>query len=120
MKCQTILLSKRLFINRMELQSVRKREVMKMLYFKPTEQLHDSGYRMIEVGYLDEFGEKSIVGLCSDVINFGFAGMHKMPKELNIDITLEGYINIWSDTEELEWKLPVLSNAIVVVIKRKE
>lgn len=92
---------------------------MKRLYFKPIEQLQDSGYRIIEVGYLDEFGEKSIVGLCSDVINFGFAGMHKMPKELNIDITPDGYINIWSDIEELEWKLPVLSNAIVVV-KRKE
>ena len=85
------------------------------LYFRQTDEIHDSGYKIIEVGYIDEFFERKQIGMCSDVINFGFCNMYEMPKELNIEIDKDGYINFWSNFEELEWRRPILSNALVVV-----
>lgn len=84
------------------------------IYIKPLEELHDSGYKFIEVGYVTPEGLNPI-GRCSDVINFGFASMDKMPKDLNIDISADGTINLFSFSDNLEWKLPLGSNAMVVV-----
>ena len=84
------------------------------LYFKPLEELHDSGYKMIEVGYFDG-SERKPIGFCSDVINFGFFGSQEMPKDLNIDISQDGCINFWSISDELKWQRPIMSNAMVAI-----
>ena len=87
---------------------------MNRLYFKPLEELHDSGYKLMEVGYIED-GELKKVSTCSDVINFGFTSLYDMPKDLNIDVDENGVINLWSYSSTLSWKRPVLSSAIVKV-----
>lgn len=93
------------------------------LYIQPLDELHDSGYKYIEVGYVVN-GKKEALGRCSDVINFGFLGMDDMPKNLNIDVTADGIIQLWSHVDSLEWEQPILSSAKVIVknkvIKVKE
>ena len=94
----------------------------KALYIKPINELHESGFKLIEVGYVNKNnGECEVVGRCSDAIHFGssICGMNVMPKDLNIDVSPNGVINIWSYKDELEWQLPILSDAQVIV-KRKE
>ena len=90
----------------------------KSLYVKPINEIHDSGFKMLEVGYVNN-GECKAIGRCSDVINFGFYEMDVMPKDLNVDVSPNGVVNIWSFNDELEWKIPILSNAQVIV-KNKE
>ena len=85
------------------------------LYFRQTDEIHDSGYKIIEVGYIDESFERKQIGMCSDVINFGFCNMYEMPKDLNIDISQDGCINFWSISDELKWQRPIMSNAMVVI-----
>ena len=68
-------------------------------YIKPTRRKHDSEFRIFEVGYckLDQNSiriiEKMVMGQCSDHIWF-----MDLPKDvdLNMDLTLDGYIRIWS------------------------
>ena len=90
----------------------------KSLYVKPINEMQDSGVKMLEVGYVNN-GEYKAIGRCSDVINFGFYEMDVMPKDLNVDVSPNGIVNIWSFNDELEWKRPILSNAQVIV-KNKE
>lgn len=90
----------------------------KSLYIKPINEMHDSEVKMLEVGYVNN-GEYKAIGRCYDVINFGFYEMDVMPKDLNVDVSPNGVVNIWSFNDELEWKRPILSNAQVIV-KNKE
>ena len=88
---------------------------MNTLYFKPLEELHEySGCKLMEVGYIED-GELNKVSTCSDVINFGFASLYDMPKDLNIDVDKNGVVSLWSYSSTLSWKQPVLSSAIVKV-----
>lgn len=91
-----------------------KEQSYNKLYIKPLEELHDSGYKYLEVGYLTD-GEYNRVASVSDVVNFGFAGMDEMPKDLGIDVSPSGEINFWSINDVLEWKKPIMSSAHVVV-----
>ena len=88
---------------------------MNRLYFKPLKELHEngSGYRKIEIGYVNENNEAICKGICSDVILFGLRGDHEMPRDLNIDVDPNGRINFWSDKDYLRWRFPITSNAIV-------
>ncbi|AHZ10882.1 hypothetical protein WP2_10 [Lactococcus phage WP-2] len=85
---------------------------MKQLYFKPLlkEELHDSGYAFIEVGEIEN-GNTKVLAQCSDVINLGM--FNDMPKDLNIDVTPEGTIRLWSHTHNLEWDKPIMSSAVI-------
>lgn len=89
---------------------------MKTLYFKPliNDELHDSGYTFIEIGYVENDIVTPIAS-CSDVINFGFAGVQDMPKDLAIDVRPDGTVRLWSYNSDLEWDTPILSTAIVKV-----
>lgn len=91
-----------------------KEQSYNKLYIKPLDELHDSGYKYLEVGYLAD-GEYNRVTAVSDVVNFGFYGIDAMPKDLNIDVSPSGEINLWSNNDELEWKKPIMSLAQVIV-----
>lgn len=86
---------------------------MKTCYIKPTRYRHDSGYRTFEVGYVLEMKDrkvekKKVLGQYSDHIYTDFfAGIQnggKQPFGINMDLTLDGYIRIWSHAGDLEWE----------------
>ncbi len=68
-------------------------------YIKPTRYIHDSGFRCFEVGYCT-LGEKRtedalILGKCSDHI--------AIPASVNMDLTLDGYIRLFSFEDVIWW-----------------
>ena len=71
----------------------------KLLCFKQTRHMHESGYRYIEYGYIDDEDNVEVVGrydvissVCSD----------KMP--FNLDLTKSGWFRIMPHIDaEFEW-----------------
>ena len=76
-------------------QDLDKLPAFNCIYIIPQRKLHDSGYRMMyvigerELNYflLDDF---------SDVINIGDICSEKSFKDINMDITKNGIIRLWS------------------------
>lgn len=89
------------------------------VYIKPTRFVHDSGYRMFEVGYILEMGDdkkvkrKEVLGNCSDHIFQDYMHGEHGGKyySLNFDLTKDGYIRIWSHAGQLVWEDMPLSSA---------
>jgi hypothetical protein len=79
------------------------------LYFKPTRRVHDSGWRIFEVGYCTvnkgRIEEKLVLGECSDHIYTDYMVLvgEKKPFCINMDLMLDGYIRIWSRDCILTW-----------------
>ena len=73
---------------------------MKTPYIKPTRRMHDSGYRIMEVGYHDGDENITVLGECSDHV---FSEWDQK-FSVNIDLTKKGYIRLWSREGELRWK----------------
>ena len=80
-------------------------------YIKPTRRLHDSGYRVFEVGYCVVSGakviKKKVLGSCADHIYEDYSaillGKGNVWKGINIDLTRDGYIRFFSHHYNLTW-----------------
>lgn len=74
-------------------------------YIKPTRRVHDSKFRVFEVGYCtlgdkNKIADKIILGEHSDHVWL----LPLYPAEdLSMDLTIDGYIRIWSNHEPLVW-----------------
>lgn len=71
-------------------------------YMKPTRYVHDSGYRMFEVGYLHlgdnlRIASKRVLGHC-DHITTDYKAM-----AVNMDMTKDGYIRFFSRQGQIVW-----------------
>lgn len=81
---------------------------MKTPYIKPTRKVHDSGFRMFEVGYCEmknaKVVNKRVIGLCSDHIHTDYGVLTgNEPFPISMDLTKDGYIRFWSSQGELAW-----------------
>lgn len=78
-------------------------------YIKPTRRVHDSGFRIFEVGYCKiedvRVVDKKVIGECSDHIRSSpdFLIGKGQPISINMDLTRDGYIRFWSNQGELVW-----------------
>ena len=83
----------------------------KQCYIKPTRHVHDSGFRTFEVGYIlkitsdNKVAKKKVLGERSDHIyqDFMILIKKKRPYCLNMDLTMDGYIRLFSHEGDLEW-----------------
>ena len=104
---------------------------MECPYIKPTRRIHDSGYRMFEVGYCVEKKpgkfEKRIIGRCSDHIWVrSIECMGELPIEsINIDLTRDGCIRFFINDEgkskgcKLRWSDELgLSTMVLTSVRR--
>lgn len=78
-------------------------------YIKPTRRKHDSGFNKFECGYLDKSEgssptRKYVVSDGADHIYNGFIGLRENLPALNMDLTNNGYIRIWSNDGDIKWK----------------
>lgn len=98
------------------------------LYMKPTRRKHDSGFRVFEVGYCtigkgNKVVDKIVLAQYSDHVNTDY--MSLIPGELppiciNMDLTVDGYIRIWSSGKETlcwEYDSPMSSATITLMGK---
>ena len=84
---------------------------IKQPYIKPTRYVHDSGFRIFEVGYILEMDNnnkvkrKQVLGRCSDHIYQDYMMLigETKPFCLNLDLTKDGYIRFFSYGKELVW-----------------
>lgn len=93
-------------------------------YIKPTRRVHDSGYRIFEVGYCklgkgNRIESKHIIGECSDHIYTTYDVLIGRSKSfsINIDLTKDGYIRFFSHQGDLGWDceaFPVSSMALEI------
>lgn len=104
---------------------------MKCPYIKPTRRIHDSGFRVFEVGYCEEKDgktiEKKVLGNCSDHI--WIRGMEilgdKSLESIHMDLTKDGYIRffIWDEGKskgcKLLWDEPCYSDAILKLVDKE-
>ena len=79
---------------------LRTREIA--LYIKPTRYIHDSGFRTFEVGYCKIGGNNKVVekmplGSCSDHIGIDNLVAQNKDIDINLDLTRDGYIRIFSE-----------------------
>lgn len=99
-------------------------------YIKPIRRIHDSGFRMFEVGYCWEQDGKfvnRVLGNCSDHIWIrGFEVLSDLPLEsINIDLTREGYIRFFVHDEgkskgcELQWSGEIGLSTMIMKLVRK-
>lgn len=80
-------------------------------YIKPNRYVHDSGFRCFEVGYCitekARVKDKLVLGRGSDHIwlhNYLVKQMGKSEiQDLNMDLTLDGYIRLFSHLDVLWW-----------------
>jgi hypothetical protein len=88
---------------------------MKYPYIKPTRYVHDSGYRCFETGYCEIGGRSEAInieplGRCTDhlwLADFSrILGGRQRIRDINMDLTRNGYIRIFSNTEgmKLRWE----------------
>lgn len=72
---------------------------MKLLCFKPTRKIHESGFRYIEYGYIDEKNQVEVVGMY-DVLS----SPYEQVVPFNLDITKSGWFRIMPRKElKLSW-----------------
>jgi len=77
-------------------------------YIKKNRYKHDSGYGCFEIGYLieknEKMKEKIVIGNGTDHIWFYNSLSNNFdPSEINIDVTLDGYIRFWVHKKFLIW-----------------
>lgn len=85
-------------------------------YIKPTMRTHDSGYRCFEVGYCvvknARVVDKLVLGNGSDHIWYNSLFKTSRQLDINMDLTLDGYIRIFSHSGTFRWEHDVaLSSA---------
>lgn len=98
-----------LFNSQSELQDyANSKSTYISVYIKPTDYVHDSGYRCFEVGYCIVENYKVIakymIGTTSDHIAYNYFNNHELGLfgfDINLDLTLDGYIRIFSTTHYL-------------------
>lgn len=77
-------------------------------YFKKNKRKHDSGYGCFEVGYMTERGckmkEKLIIRNGTDHIWINDLSKKINNFDLNLDVTLDGYVRIFSHTKKIKWE----------------
>ena len=73
------------------------------LYFRQTAYRHDSGFRLVEVGYCSlgkgkRVTEKFVVMTGSDHLHSDYVALcnREAVFDINIDLTVDGYFRIWS------------------------
>lgn len=96
---------------------------MRTPYIKPTRYKHDSGFRCFEVGYcdIDKNGNATdikVLGRCSDHI--WLVDHFNLKKDLNLDLTMNGYIRIYqigNRKSMLKWDL---ENFAISTMRLKE
>lgn len=84
----------------------------KICYIKPTRFKHDSGYRCFECGYILEMTDKNtvkrkqVLSTGSDHIYQDYMSLiENKPKYcLNMDLTMDGYIRLWSHHGKVVWE----------------
>ena len=85
------------------------KEVQWFPYIKPTRRIHESGYRIFEVGYVNrDQKRKVIVGECSDHVALWDH------KSLNVDLLKNGCIRFHSHLPGLHWGI-VASSAFLKI-----
>lgn len=92
-------------------------------YIQPTNGVHDSGFGMFEVGYINmKTKEKKVLGACSDHICFWSIRTidEKMGKDdikmLNIDLLLTGEVRIFSQVQPIRWRYDYSGAAVSSMI----
>lgn len=99
---------------------------MKTPYIKPTMKVHDSGFRIFEVGYCEiknaKVVNKRVIGKCSDHIQTDSGVLiGKKPFSINMDLTKDGYIRLWSKQGELVWNMEDFAiSSMELVLKEKK
>ena len=101
---------------------LRTREIA--LYIKPTRYIHDSGFRTFEVGYCKIGGNNKVVekmplGSCSDHIWCENLTSAKGEVEINLDLTRDGYIRIFSEFKIL-WENNIASATMRIIKYERE
>lgn len=99
--------------------SSKQKEERKTVYIKPTRHVHDSGFRTFEIGYILEMDNKNRVkrkeklGEYSDHIYQDYMNKYEGKNifALNFDLTMDGYIRIWSHEGEVYWEAIPMSSA---------
>ena len=101
----------------------------RQLYIKPTRNKHESGFRCFEVGYILKMSDdnrvikKQVLGRDSDhIYQDGLILIGKgKPFCLNMDLTMDGYIRLFSHGLELRWEGEMaLSSAEIVAKNRRK
>jgi len=99
---------------------------MKTPYIKPTRKVHDSGFRIFEVGYCEiknaRVVNKRVIGLCSDHVHTDYSVLiGNKPFSINMDLTKDGYIRLWSKQGELVWNMEDFAiSSMELVLKEKK
>jgi len=94
------------------------------VYFKPTRFVHESGFRCFEVGYLvigkgNKVEDKLVLSQCSDHLWMS-SFLDPNIKDLNMDLTKDGYIRIFSHKHIFTWDNSynwVVSSANIEILK---
>ena len=91
---------------------------MYTLYFKPLEGKHDSGYQLLEIGYISaDHTEKIVFRQIADVVHLwdvmevgGFTG-----PTISMDVLDGGYIRIFpkDPNVKMRWRSPSFSDAFI-------
>ena len=88
-------------------------------YIKPTRNMHDSGFRTFEVGYILEMDDKNrvtkkeILGKYSDHVYQDYMTLiDKKPFCVNMDLTKDRCIRFFSHQGQLEWDLPYALSSV--------
>lgn len=103
-------------------------EQLKQCYIKPTRHVHDSGFRTFEIGYILEMDNKNrvkrkqVLGQHSDHIYQDYMNLvqGKHIYCLNFDLTMDGYIRIWSYEGQVVWEDFIASSAELKFIPGKK
>ena len=69
-----------------------------MIEIKPSRKLHCSGYRLMQIKNIAKDNVNEVINETADVLHIGFE--HSFDG-INIDITKNGIIRIWSDNYDL-------------------
>jgi hypothetical protein len=107
---------------------MKNKKELKQCYIKPTRRVHDSGFRMFEVGYILEMDNKNrvkrkqVLTEYSDHIYQDYMNLvvGKNIYCLNFDLTMDGYIRIWSYDGQVVWEdMPMSSAELKFIPKLK-
>ena len=88
---------------------MKKQYSLLIPYIKPTRRKHSSGYNVFECGYLDKSEganptRKYVLSMGTDHVYNGFTALQEAIPSLNMDLTNNGYIRIWSNDGYIKWR----------------
>lgn len=98
--------------------SVATKSLTWMPYAKPTRRIHDSGFRMFEVGYiLVDDTKKVVLYSGTDAISQDLGGLLRSEEKflLRMDMNREGYIRFFTFEGALKWRNWVGSDASLLL-----